>query len=168
MALSQQTLVRGGVVFAAGVVAASACLFLATPALITNYRADAHFYESPGFFPRLALAVTVACGLSHLMALVRGRAALADGDEFEVGAARSNLALTGLLLFLAYVVVTPWIGYAAATPLFMLVAGRVAGLGWRVNAGLAAGATALLYGVFVVGLKVWFPAPEILWLLGWR
>jgi hypothetical protein len=168
VALSQQTVVRGGVVFAAGVVAASTCLFLATPALIMNYRADARFYESPGFFPRLALAVTVACGLSHLMALVRGRAAFADRDEFDIGEARSNLALTGLLLFLAYIAATPWIGYAAATPLFMLVAGWAAGLGWRVNAGLAAGTTALLYGVFVVGLKVWFPAPEILWVLGWR
>jgi hypothetical protein len=167
VALDRQALVRARALCVAAVIATAAGFYVAAPSLISNFRPQASFYESPAFIPRLALAVMVICGLFHLAVLWRGRPAVADGEEFEIGAARPGPAIAAILLLLGYVGATPWIGYGAATVLFLLAAGWLAGLRWKLTVGLAAGATALLYGIFVVGLKVWFPAPEILAVLGW-
>lgn len=166
MGLSDKTIKRGGLLFTAVAVAACAGLFLATSQLITNYRADVAFFESPAFFPRLALAVAVLAGLWHLGEGWLGHVREDGAEEIEIGESRAVIAFAGMVLLAAYILSAPIVGYPASTALFMLVTSRVAGLGWRLSVGLAAATTATLYAIFVIGLKVWFPVPLLLQWLG--
>lgn len=157
---------RGGLLFTAIAVALCGGLYLATPHLITNYRADVPFFEGPAFFPRLALVVAVLAGLWHLGESWLGRVREQGAEEIEIGVSRAGVAFAGMALLAAYILAAPIVGYAASTALFMLIASRVAGLGWRLSAGLAAATTAVLYAIFVIGLKVWFPVPLVVRWLG--
>lgn len=153
----------GGLFLSAAIVVICLLLFAGTPWLITNFRADVPYFESPAFYPRLALAVAILGGVAHFRALKAGKVVLDDGsDEFEVGDARTGLAIAGLALFIGYLVLVPVIGYAPATFLFCAVSSRLAGLGTGVSVAMAAGIAALLYGIFVIVLKVWFPQAAIL------
>ena len=161
MGLSDKAIKRGGLLFTAVAVALCAGLFLATPQLITNYRTDVAFFESPAFFPRLALVVAVVAGLWHLGEGWLGHIRDDGAEEIEIGESRALIAFAGMGLFAAYILAAPFIGYSASTALFMVTAARAAGLGWRLSIGLAAATTALLYAIFVFGLKVWFPVPLV-------
>lgn len=156
----------GGLVFTAMAVSLSLGLWLATPQLITNYRAEAAFFESPGFFPRLALGIAVLAGLWHLAEGWLGHVREEGADEIEIGESRPLIAFAGMALLAGYILAAPLIGYAASTALFIVVASRASGLGWRLSVGLALATTAILHAIFVIGLKVWFPVPQLVRWLG--
>ena len=166
MSLSDTGVKRGGLIFTATAVALCLGLWLATPQLITNYRADAPFFESPGFFPRLALGVAILAGLWHLGEAWLGRVREEGADEIEIGQSRPLTAFIGMILLGAYILAAPYIGYAASTAIFIIAAARISGLGWAPSFGLSLATTAILYAIYVVGLKVWFPVPLVVRWLG--
>jgi Tripartite tricarboxylate transporter TctB family len=134
------------------------------PSLITRYRADVPFFESPSFVPRVALALVAICALVHAIRVVRG-ASLDAGEDMDDARSDSRLVVAGVSLFAAYVFAVPYIGYAFATAGFVVVAGIVAGIGGVKSAVLAVSLSATLFAAFVIGLKVWFPDPALLqWL----
>ncbi len=157
---------RGSLLFTALVVTLCLGLWLATPKLITNYRVDVAFFEGPAFFPRLALGVAILGGLWHLVERWLGRVREEAAEEIEIGASRAGVAFAGVALLAGYILAAPYIGYAGSTAIFMAIAARVAGLGWWLALALSAATTAVLYAVFVIGLKVWFPVPLVVRWLG--
>lgn len=157
---------RGETIFAVIVMLACAAAFAFTPQLITNYRHDTPFQLSPGFFPRLALAVALVGAVWQILHLRHAEPRTDEVDEFEVGDSRPVLVAGGIALFVAYFLAAPWLGYAASTFLFVLVASLISGVPRRVSVILAAAISACLYGLFAVALKVWFPKPALLILLG--
>jgi hypothetical protein len=167
MGLSEPQVRRGGLVFTAVAVVLCVGLYLATPQLITNYRAEAAFFESPGFFPRLALGVAIFAGIWHLGENWFRHVREAGAEEIEIGESRPVIAFVGMALFAGLILLVPYLGYAASSALFVVMASRIAGLGWGVAMGLSATTSAVLYAIFVIGLKVWFPVPQVvLWLGG--
>lgn len=157
---------RGSLVFTAIVVTLCLGLWLATPQLITSYRADAAIYEGPAFFPRLALGVGIAAGLWHLGESWLGRVREEVAEEIEIGESRASVAFVGMALLAAYILAAPYIGYAGSTAIFMAIAARAARLSWSLAVALSVATTAVLYAIFGIGLKVWFPVPLVVRWLG--
>lgn len=135
-------------------------LWHSAPALIGGYRPEARFFDSSSFFPRTALLMIAVCAVIHLIGVLRGLPLSAgeDLDEFDVGRGR---VLGAMLLFGCYAALVPFAGYAVSTLLFVIVATRFAGIGWPTAVTLSVLMTSSLYLVFVVGLKVWFPAAAL-------
>ena len=75
------------------------------------------------------------------------------------------VALIGIALFAVYIALTPILGFGVSTAAFVLVCSRIAGIPWALGAKLAIGTALILYGVFEIGLKVWFPKSMLLQLL---
>jgi hypothetical protein len=151
--------------FAAGCALIAVALFVVTPYLITNYRAEQSFYESPAFFPRVSLVIISIAGIWHAVTSWLGRVAAPDSDEIDAGDSNWLVALLGAALFAVYIATTPVLGFAAATAAFVFACSRIAGLPWRLGAKLTLVIVPTLYGVFEVGLKVWFPKAMLLQLL---
>jgi hypothetical protein len=151
--------------FAAGCALVAAVLFFVTPYLITNYRAEQSFYESPAFFPRTALAIMCIAGIWHAISSYLGMVTAPDSDEIDAGDSNVLVALIGVALFAVYIAITPVLGFGVSTAAFVLICSRIAGISWLLGAKLALGTTIILYGVFEIGLKVWFPKSMLLQLL---
>jgi len=166
MSLSDIQVRRGSLVLTAVAVVLCVGLYLATPELITNYRAEAPFFESPGFFPRLALGVAILAGLWHLGEGWVHHIREMGADEIEIGKSRPIIAFVGMALFAGLILVVPYLGYAASSALFIVMASRISGLSWSLGISLSATTTAVLYAIFVIGLKIWFPVPEVVHWLG--
>jgi hypothetical protein len=163
--LKERSGLRASAFFAAGCALIAAVLFVVTPDLITNYRAEQSFYESPAFFPRVALAIMSIAGTWHAVSSWLGVVAAPDSDEIDAGDSNRLVALLGVALFAVYVALTPVLGFGVATAAFVIVCSRIAGLSWQLGAKLALGIALILYGVFEIGLKVWFPKSMLLQLL---
>ncbi|MDM0084716.1 tripartite tricarboxylate transporter TctB family protein [Variovorax sp. J31P179] len=136
-------------------------LYVYAPTLITNYRHDVNFYESPAFMPRVALAL-VAIGASiHVVRILRG-ASLDAGEEVDDGTANRRVVAASIPFFAAYVLLVPLVGYWLSTVVFVLVAGGLAGIGWKKSVVIALLLGTACYLVFSLALKVWFPAAGLL------
>ena len=130
-------------------------LFLGTPALITPWPANAPWFESAAFFPRLGLLIVALGAVAE--GLVRARTPERfQSDELDSSAAQLPRALWCVLLFALYALAVPVLGFGVSTALFVLACGLVIGLGWRTAVLLALPLAALLWAVFVQGLKVAF------------
>lgn len=164
--LSDRAIRAGEVAFALVVAVLAVALFLATPWLISNWRDDTPFQLSPGFYPRLALGVAGLGALAHIVHIRRGGHHVEALDEFEVGESRPSLMLAGVALFVGYGLLTPWLGYAATTFLFCVAALWLAGVATKASILFATATTGVLFGLFVLLLKVWFPAPALLRWIG--
>lgn len=144
----------------AGLLALGAAVLLPlAPRLIVGMPADVPYYRSPVLFPSIMLALVAISAAVHCMRLLRG-ASLAT-DDIDEPAAHWRVVVLAFLAYALYVAVVPAIGYLAATAVFLFALGRLAGLGWKLPAVLAIALTALLYFVFVVGFKVWFPPASL-------
>jgi len=139
--------------------------FILTPSLITDYKPDVRFYESPAFVPRFALLVVAICAVAHVVRVRRG-ASLDAGEELDDEDANRHVVLLGIALFAAYVLLVPVIGYAPSTVAFVAAAGALGSVGIRRSLVLAVAFGAAAFALFVLGLKVWFPSPSLLNWLG--
>jgi cation transport ATPase len=150
-------------VFAAVLALLALALALATPRLTGSLDPAQPYYSRASFFPWLGLALVLSFGLWSAVRALRGiRRELSD--EIEAEHTSAKLALGGAALFGLYALLCAALGYAASTFVAMLLLGAWAGLSRRLNLLLAAGVTAALVLIFVVGFRVWF-APS--WLTGW-
>lgn len=130
-------------------------LLWSTPQLIEPYTGQQPWFESPALFPRLALALALIGGLGEC--LLRQKAVdPADSEELDSSAANMPLALAMLVLFGVYMVAVPALGYLSSSFLFLFVASRLLGMGWRTALLLALPVSVGLWGVFVQALKVSF------------
>lgn len=141
----------------AALVLLSLALVAATPALVVPYPARAPWYESSALFPRLTLCLAAAGGIAEFWLRWRGLVQDDAGtEELDSSAADLRRALMAIALFAAYTLVTPWLGYATTTLLYLLGTAWVLGLGLRDALLLALPLTAGLWLVFVQVLKVAF------------
>jgi Tripartite tricarboxylate transporter TctB family len=130
-------------------------LFLATPGLIRPWRAEVPWHESAAFFPRLGLLIAALGAVAELWVRARSRERFGS-EELDSSAAHLPRALGAVLLFALYALAVPVLGFGVSTALFLLACGLWAGLGWRRATALALPLAALLWAVFVPGLKVAF------------
>ncbi len=133
----------------------AAAVLMATPQLITPYPAQAAWFESAAFFPRMALALVCIAGLFELYRR-RSSVELADSDELDSSAANMRQALGMLALFGLYMLAVPWMGYLSSTWLFLMASGAWLSLNWRTTLGLSVLLSLGMWAVFVKVLKVYF------------
>lgn len=147
-------------VFTAAIAVLATALLVFAPVLIPGQRAGTPFHQSPTMFPMAALALVAVGAVWHALRLARG-AALAN-DDIEEPTANWRAVLTAFVAYGGYVLAVPLVGYAAATALFLLTLGALAGMGWRRPLAIAVVLSAALFGIFVLALKVWFPTAAVL------
>ena len=140
--------------------------FAATPVWIVPYPAQVPWYESPGFFPRAALALVAAGSAVEAWRRRAAPAGSSGGDEdLDARGSRPSLALGALALFAAYALAVPLAGYLPSTFAFVAGAAWLGGLRGRSALLLGAVLALLLWAVFAAGLKVAFGRPAWLDLL---
>jgi hypothetical protein len=130
-------------------------LFLGTPGLIVPWKAQLPWYESAAFFPRLGLVIVALGAVAELLVRARSRQRF-QSEELDSSAAQLPKAAGSVLLFALYALAVPVLGFGTSTALFLLTCGRLVGLSWRTTVALALPLAALLWLVFVLGLKVAF------------
>ena len=151
---------RLAVCFAAVLAAGAITLLVLTRRLIPGIPEDSAYYQSSAFFPRLALAIIAVCAILHARDVLRG--ASLSGDDIDDPAGNWRLVLLSMTAYALYLLAAPLAGYTLSTLAFAVVVGVLAGLQWRLSLVVAAGVTAALYLIFVVGLGVWFPVASLL------
>ena len=127
-----------------------------TPTWITRYPSEARFFESPGFMPRVALVIMAICALIHVVRVLHG-VSLDTGEDTDDGSSNRMIVSVGVALFVAYILLVPVLGYALATFGFVAAGSLIVGLGRARSLWLASVISIVLFGTFVVGLKVFFP-----------
>lgn len=142
--------------FCLGLVAIAGAFLLFLPDLVP-YAGTDPYYRQPDFFPLVTLAVLVLVGLALAVKYAAGRALPVD-EELSGSIPHFAVLAPLALAFAGYILLTPWIGYLAATLVFgcaALIIGR------HLTRGAAAAIILLglgLHLVFIVYLDVWFPA----------
>lgn len=149
---------RLAVAFTALLALVAAVLLPLTPNLITSGD-EFPTYRSPALLPIISLTVVAVCGALHTAGLARG-AALAT-DDIDEPSANWPVILVAFAAYAAYIAAVPIVGYMAGTASFIVLLGVLAKLGWRLPLILGITLTGVLYAVFVIGLKVWFPAAAL-------
>ncbi len=133
----------------------ASALVLATPLLTGGLDASQAYYARPAFFPWLALGMVVVFGAWTAGQAWRG-IEREQSDEIEAEHTSVPVALGGAVLFGIYVGLAWAVGYAAATLITLIAAGRWVKLPPRTGLILAVTTTAILYAVFILGFRVWF------------
>jgi hypothetical protein len=134
---------------------AAAAVMLATPQLITPYPAEAAWFESAAFFPRVTLVLACIAGLFELYQR-RSAVEVAESDELDSSTANMRQALGMLALFGLYMLAVPWMGYLSSTWVFLVASGAWLGLSRRATLGLSVSLSLGMWLVFVKVLKVYF------------
>jgi hypothetical protein len=133
----------------------AAAVLMATPQLISPYPAQAAWFESAAFFPRVTLTLACIAGMFELYQR-RCSVELADSDELDSSAANLRQALGMLALFGLYMLAVPWMGYLSSTWLFLMASGVWLNLSWRTTLSLSVLLSLGMWAVFVKVLKVYF------------
>ncbi len=134
---------------------AAAAVMLATPQLITPYPAEAAWFESAAFFPRVTLVLACIAGLFELYQR-RSAVEVAESDELDSSTANMRQALGMLALFGLYMLAVPWMGYLSSTWVFLVASGAWLGLSRRATFSLSVLFSLAMWLVFVKVLKVYF------------
>jgi hypothetical protein len=150
---------RIALVFSAALALGGTALLVFTPALIPGMREEVPYYRSPAFFPMAALALLAVGAALHALRLLRG--ASLEGDDIDEPAANWRMVLLAGAAYAGYIALVPLVGYVAGTACFLFGLGLLARLGWKLPLVVATVLTAALFGVFVFGLNVWFPAASL-------
>ncbi len=131
-----------------------------TDELVRHADRAAPYYRSPDFFPRLALLVA-GCGALGL-AWRHLRYGPGSSDEsLPRTRPRPLLVLALIVLFGAYILAVPWLGYHLSTGLFVASGLILAGRGLLGSLLASVVLAASLWLVFVQLLGVWFPVPRL-------
>lgn len=130
-------------------------LFLLTPWLIVPFSAASVWHESPAMFPAVGLLLVLVGAAAHFAGR-RDQDDTARVEELDIGSADIGRALWVVMLFAGYVFITPLLGLATSTLIFLVASGRAIGLPWKTCATLGIPLSAGLWFVFVVMLKVSF------------
>lgn len=150
---------RIALVFSAALAVTGTALLLLTPTLIPGMREDVPYYRSPAFFPMAALALLAVGAALHTLRLLRG--ASLEADDIDEPAANWRMVLIAGAAYAGYIAIVPLVGYGAGTASFLFALGLLARLGWKLPLAVAVLLTGVLFGVFVFGLNVWFPAASL-------
>lgn len=150
---------RLALAFSATIALGGTALLVLAPVLIAGVRADVPFYKSPAFFPMGSLAIVAIAAALHTLRLLRG--ADLEVDDIDEPAANWRMVLVAGATYAGYIALVPLVGYGAGTAVFVLALGALARLGWKLPLAMAVILGAALFGVFVLGLNVWFPAPVL-------
>ena len=130
-------------------------LLLATPLMIWPFPHKAPWYESAATYPRAALALAVLAALAEVF-VRRHTVEVGDSDELDSSAMRLPVGLGLLALFIVYSMVVPFLGYFSSTFLFLCACGWALRLPWQRTLLIALPMALLLWGTFVLVLKVAF------------
>lgn len=150
---------RIALVFSAALGLGGTALLVLAPTLIAGARGDVSFYKSPAFFPMGSLAVLVIGAVFHTLRLWRG--ASLETDDIDEPAANWRMVLLSGAAYAGYIAAVPLVGYVVGTAGFLLLLGVLARLGWKLPLAISIVLTGLLFGVFVLGLNVWFPSAAL-------
>jgi hypothetical protein len=145
--------------FTAMLAVAGTALLMLAPTLIVGAREGVPYYKSPTFFPMAGLSLLVLGAVFHGLRLLRGGSL--ETDDIDEPAANWRMVLVSGAAYAGYIAIVPLVGYAAGTAAFLLGLGVLARLGWKLPVAICVVLTAVLFAVFVLGLNVWFPAPEL-------
>lgn len=151
---------RIALAFSAALAVAGTTLLVFTPALIPAMRTDVAYYRSPAFFPMAALALLAVAAALHALRLLRG--ASLDADDIDAPADNWRMVMAAGAAYAGYIALVPFVGYVAGTALFLVCLGLLARLGWKLPLVVSVVLTSVLFGVFVVGLNVWFPGASLI------
>ncbi|MBM3395257.1 MAG: tripartite tricarboxylate transporter TctB family protein [Betaproteobacteria bacterium] len=149
----------------AALVGLAAMSFVMTPQWIRPWPSGARWWESPGFFPRIALALVVLFGLIELIRLWRG-GTIIQSNESDASDSKPAIAIAVAVIVALQIALLPLLGFLASTFLASVAIARVGRLAWMHALGVGAGIALLLWAVFVQLLQVAFPHPQLLDLLG--
>jgi hypothetical protein len=145
-----------------GVLAVCAILFIALP----QSPANAAWYGSSSFFPVVTGGLAAIAAISHLVTGPQGSGEAQD-DEIDAATSRPWVAAGAIALLGVYALATLLVGLAPATVVFAVACAALSGLPLRRAVIVAVVLAALLYCIFVLAFKVWFPTPLLLeWVRG--
>ncbi len=150
---------RLAVGFTALIAVLATVLLVLAPALIPGQREGTPFHQSPTMFPMAALAIVAVGAAWHVLHLLRGAAL--DNDDIDEPTANWRVVVLAFVAYAGYVLAVPLLGYAPATAMFICGLGALAGMGWRRPLAIGLGMSAVLFCVFVLALKVWFPSASL-------
>lgn len=141
----------------------SAGLFMviATPHLIAGHNPDQPYYLQSAFFPWLALTIVCVFGFVGAFQAFAGVERV-QSDEIESGDSSVALGVLGMIIFGLSVLVSLTFGYAVCVWASAMSLGLLARLSLKMCVFISSTLTAVLYGIFVMGFKVWFPSAWIL------
>ncbi len=130
-------------------------LLISSHWLIVPFPINVAWYESPAMFPALGLVLVLVGAAAQWFSRLESQDC-AGGEELDSSAAQLGHAARVVLLFAAYAVITPWVGFATTSLAFIVTAGRVIGLPWKTCLGLGIPLAAGMWLVFVMLLKLSF------------
>lgn len=147
---------RANAIFALLISVAATGLMLVGPEFLPKTQKDAPLYTSPLFFPFIALSITLISALALTVKSMNNLKIILDMDV-QGTTPKIRLVAILLLLFSAYCLLIPVLGYFIASFLFLVIAMFIVGFrGIRLWI-QALVFTVLLYLLFIQGLDVWFP-----------
>jgi hypothetical protein len=136
-------------------------MVIATPHLIAGHNPDQPYYLQSAFFPWLALTIICVFGFFGALQAFAGVERV-QSDEIESGDSSVALGVLGMIIFGLSVLVSLIFGYAVCVWASSMSLGLLARLSLKMCVLISSILTASLYGIFVMGFKVWFPVAWIL------
>lgn len=140
---------------------AGLAMVIATPHLIAGHNPDQPYYLQSAFFPWVALSIVSVFGFIGALQAYSGVERV-QSDEIDSGESSVPLGLAGMVIFGLSVFVSLSFGYALSVWISSVAFGLLARMSFKVSFMISSFLTVALYGIFVVGFKVWFPTAWIL------
>ena len=136
-------------------------MIIATPHLIAGHNSDQPYYLQSAFFPWVALTIVCVFGFIGALQAFAGVERV-QSDEIESGDSSVVLGVFGMVIFGLSVFVSLIFGYAISVWISALALGLIARLSFKLSILISSLLAVALYGIFVIGFKVWFPTAWIL------
>jgi len=113
--------------------------------------------DNAAIFPRIIAWILAGLAVVNILRILTG---LVTAPSPLTTTPTTRLALTATLLFVAYLVALPFVGYHLLTPVLMAILMRLFGLGWTLSivaaVGFSLGVAAVFEGLLNVVLPVGF------------
>lgn len=119
-------------------------------------KSDSDFYQSPTFFPSIALGLVAISGIGLILSRLKEKGLTLDTEIQSIKP--QPIVVTQLLsLFIGYILIIPWLGYFLSTLTFLTLALRITGARGKTLLFQPLAISSISYGLFVCFLEVWFP-----------